>query len=59
MRPSTYLQHLRIDTARTLLEASDLGVDQIALQVGYGDPSSFSRLFRDRLGLSPGAYRRR
>jgi len=57
--PLTYLQHLRIDTARTLLEASDLGFDQIALQVGYGDPSSFSRLFRDRLGLSPGAYRRR
>ncbi|MDM0072602.1 helix-turn-helix domain-containing protein [Variovorax sp. J31P207] len=57
--PLTYLQHLRIDSARALLEASDLGVDQIASQVGYNDPSSFSRLFRERMGLSPGAYRSR
>jgi len=57
--PLTYLQHLRIDSARALLEASDLGVDQIALQVGYNDASSFSRLFRERMGLSPGAYRSR
>ncbi|MDM0111244.1 helix-turn-helix domain-containing protein [Variovorax sp. J22R133] len=57
--PLTYLQHLRIDSARALLEASDLGIDQIAVQVGYNDPSSFSRLFRERMGLSPGAYRNR
>lgn len=57
--PLTYLQHLRIDTARVLLEAGDLGIEQIANQVGYGDPSSFSRLFRQRLGLTPGAYRSR
>lgn len=57
--PLTYLQHLRIDTARVLLEAGDLGIEEIANQVGYGDASSFSRLFRERLGLSPGAYRRR
>ncbi|MDM0022533.1 GlxA family transcriptional regulator [Variovorax saccharolyticus] len=57
--PLTYLQNLRIDSARALLEASDLGVDQIAMQVGYTDASSFSRLFRERIGLSPGAYRSR
>jgi transcriptional regulator GlxA family with amidase domain len=49
--PLTYLQHLRIESARALLEASDLGVDQIAVQVGYNDPSSFSRLFRERMGV--------
>lgn len=57
--PLTYLQHLRIDTARALLEAGDLGIEQIAEQVGYGDASSFSRLFRQRMGQSPGAYRNR
>lgn len=55
--PLTYLQHLRIDTARLLLESGNLGVEQIASQVGYADASSFSRLFRQRLDLSPGAYR--
>jgi transcriptional regulator GlxA family with amidase domain len=53
--PLTYLQHLRIDSARAPLEASDLGVDQIAMQVGYNDASSFSRLFRERLGRVPQA----
>lgn len=57
--PLTYLQHLRIDSARALLEASDIAVERIASQVGYSDVSSFSRLFRERVGLSPAAYRRR
>lgn len=57
--PLTYLQHLRIDAARAMLEAGDLGIEQIASQIGYGNPSSFSRLFRQRMGLSPGAYRSR
>jgi len=57
--PLTYLQHLRIDTARALLEAGDLGVEQVAQYVGYSDVSSFARLFRARVGLTPGAYRAR
>ncbi len=59
LSPLTYLQRLRIDSARALLEAGDLGIEQIATQVGYSDTSSFSRLFRERMGVSPGAYRSR
>lgn len=57
--PLTYLQHLRIDAARVLLEGGDLRVEQVAAMVGYGDTSSFARLFRSRVGLAPGAYRAR
>lgn len=57
--PLTYLQNLRIDTARALLEAGDLSTEQIAQYVGYSDISSFSRLFRERVGFTPGAYRAR
>jgi len=57
--PLTYLQNLRIDTARALLESGDLNVDQVASNVGYSDTSSFSRLFRERVGLTPGEYRGR
>lgn len=57
--PLTYLQHLRIDTARALMEAGDLSIERIALYVGYSDLSSFSRLFRTRVGFTPGAYRAR
>jgi AraC-like DNA-binding protein len=34
-------------------------VQAVAAQVGYNDASSFSRLFRQGVGLSPGSYRRR
>lgn len=57
--PLTYLQHLRIDAARALLEGGDLRVEQVAAMVGYGNTSSFARLFRARVGLAPGRYRAR
>lgn len=57
--PLAYLQHLRLDAARTLLETSASPVDQITWEVGYQDASSFRRLFRERTGLAPTAYRKR
>lgn len=57
--PLRYLQSLRIEAARGLLEAGDLTVEAIAAKVGYNDVSSFCRLFKEKVGLSPGAYRGR
>jgi transcriptional regulator GlxA family with amidase domain len=57
--PLGYLQAVRLDAARALLEAGDLGVQAVATQVGYSDASSFTRLFRQGFGLRPGASRRR
>ena len=57
--PLGYLQMLRLAAARALLEAGDLSVDAIVNQVGYEDASSFSRLFKQEIGISPGAYRQR
>ena len=57
--PLRYLQSLRIEAARSLLEAGDLNVERIAMQVGYNDTSSFCRLFKEKVGLSPRAYRGR
>ncbi|WP_175000296.1 GlxA family transcriptional regulator [Burkholderia lata] len=57
--PLRYLQSLRIEAARGLLEAGDLSLERITAQVGYSDTSSFCRLFKDKVGLSPGAYRDR
>lgn len=57
--PLAHLQALRLDAARALLEVGDLSVQTVAIQVGYSDASSFTRLFREGFGLTPGAYRRR
>lgn len=57
--PLEYLQAIRLRAARALLEAGDMPVQSIAHEVGYADASSFTRLFRVGVGLTPGAYRRR
>ena len=54
-----YVQRLRMERAKAKLESSDEAVEAIALSVGYEDPSSFRRLFKRTVGISPGAYRRK
>jgi transcriptional regulator GlxA family with amidase domain len=58
MSPMDYVQTLRIEEAKHLLETTDLPLDDIAAEVGYAEPASFRRLFRRMVGLSPSAYRR-
>ena len=58
-QPIDYVQALRIEEAKQMLETEDLGLDEIAGEVGYGDPASFRRLFKRRAGLTPAAYRRK
>lgn len=41
-----------------LLSGSDVAIDQIALSLGYAEPNSFRRAFRNWTGFSPGTYRR-
>jgi len=53
-----FLQNLRIEAAKKLLETSDLSVDEISAEVGYSDASFFRRLFRRLTGLPPARYRR-
>lgn len=57
--PIEYLQNIRIGKARTLLETTGKSFDIITYEVGYGDASSFRRLFKNSTGLSPSIYRKR
>ncbi|HEY0100644.1 MAG TPA: AraC family transcriptional regulator [Pyrinomonadaceae bacterium] len=49
---------LRMNEARRLLRETKMGVVDVALEVGYANPSHFARLFRRETGLSPSNYRR-
>ncbi|NVK24961.1 MAG: helix-turn-helix domain-containing protein [Gammaproteobacteria bacterium] len=55
--PVNYLQKVRVEAAKRLLESSDLPIEQIVHEVGYEDTSSFRKLFMDVAELSPKAYR--
>ena len=55
--PLEFLEFLRIDKAKQLLEVTAKSVQGIALEVGFEDPLYFSRRFRLRVGLSPRQYR--
>ncbi|MEO0359893.1 MAG: helix-turn-helix domain-containing protein, partial [Pseudomonadota bacterium] len=56
---SGYVQQLRIEKARGLLERTAMPVSEICWAVGYADASTFSRLFRSICGVSAREYRRR
>lgn len=57
--PVDYVQALRIEEAKQLLETTSESADTIASRVGYEDPSFFRRLFKRRVGTTPARYRQR
>jgi transcriptional regulator GlxA family with amidase domain len=59
LKPTEYIQALRIALARERLEFSRDSVERIAWNVGYKDPSAFRRVFQKVTGLSASAYRER
>jgi transcriptional regulator GlxA family with amidase domain len=57
--PIAYVQRLRVERAKRLLEQSGDSIEEIGWAVGYEDPASFRRLFKRLTGLTAGEYRRR
>jgi len=57
--PIAYLQKLRVEAAKRLLEKSDMQIDAIAFEVGYLTQAHFRRLFRRYTSLTPAAFRAR
>jgi AraC-like DNA-binding protein len=48
-----YLRRARMEHARQLLSNRDLSVSEVALRVGYQNPSKFAAAFRREFGISP------
>jgi len=59
LAPLAYLQNLRIEVAKQLLETRPIGLEVISQRVGYSDPSTFRQLFKRKTGLSPSEYQTR
>ena len=58
-KPIDYVQALRTEEAKQELERGARSIEDIAVSVGYENASSFRRLFKNRVGMSPAAYRRK
>jgi transcriptional regulator GlxA family with amidase domain len=57
--PLDYVQSLRMEEAKQMLEASDAAIDVVAESVGYTEPAAFRRLFKRSTGLTPLEYRQK
>ncbi|MDB1086359.1 helix-turn-helix domain-containing protein [Streptomyces sp. ACA25] len=55
--PLQWLTRQRVDRARHLLEETDLSVDRVAEQSGFGTAASLRQHLQATLGVSPSAYR--
>lgn len=55
--PHDYVEGIRIDHARNLLEATDLALKAVAFDCGFASPEQMRAAFQRRLGVSPLRYR--
>ena len=56
--PQAFLQTKLIDRAKSLLASQELTINEIAEELGFSYPNHFARLFRQKTGMSPSAFRR-
>lgn len=57
--PIEYVQALRIEEAKQMLETDQVSNEEVGNAIGYDDPASFRRVFKRGTGLSPAAYRKK
>ncbi|MEV4939457.1 GlxA family transcriptional regulator [Streptomyces zaomyceticus] len=57
--PGRYVDRVRLEHARRLLEETSRGVEEVARAAGYGTSEAMRRAFTKALGTAPADYRRR
>lgn len=57
--PVKFMQQLRVDRAKRLLESTLISLDDVAARCGYQDVATLQRVFKKLAGLSLGEYRLR
>ncbi|HLS67973.1 MAG TPA: helix-turn-helix domain-containing protein [Kiloniellales bacterium] len=57
--PIAYVQAMRVEEAKQLLETTTEPIDDVAVRIGYEDGAFFRRLFKRSTGITPARYRQR
>ncbi len=58
MSPIDYLVSYRIDRAKKYLLNDSMNIGDVSRSVGYDDPLAFSKIFKKKVGVSPGEFRK-
>jgi transcriptional regulator GlxA family with amidase domain len=59
MTPATYVERVRIEAARSMLERGDETLTEVARRSGLGSVETMRRIFVREFGVPPGSYRSR
>lgn len=57
--PAVFVELIRLDRAKSLLESSDWPLERVAERAGFGSSDALHRSFRKHLNLTPTEYRAR
>jgi AraC family transcriptional regulator len=58
LAPHAWLLQARIEAAKGMLRKRNIALPEVARSCGFADQSHFTRVFTQRVGVSPGAWRR-
>ena len=58
MNTSEFINTVRINQAKELMQSGNLTISEISYKVGYSDNAYFSKTFKKITGLTPGEFRR-
>jgi AraC-like DNA-binding protein len=56
--PTDRIHRLRVERARMLFRTTDRPIERVAAEVGFRDERYFRRIFKRRVGLTPGQFQR-
>ncbi|GLU45444.1 helix-turn-helix domain-containing protein [Allomuricauda sp. NBRC 101325] len=57
LTPMQFVVQERLALAKDLIQHTDMPISQILIEAGYDNPSSFSRAFKNKYGITPLSYR--
>jgi AraC-like DNA-binding protein len=51
-----YIRHARLEAARDYLSNSDMNISQVVYTIGFSSRSYFSKIFKNKYGISPSEF---
>lgn len=59
LTPNAYIMQMRINNSLKLLEKTNIGILEVAYEVGFKSLSSFYKRFKEQVGCTPKEYRKK